>query len=51
MCPVWILYALSVNSAAFCQAMECCMLDIVYLVGGSLFFAATVLYATACNRL
>jgi hypothetical protein len=27
------------------------MLDIVYLVGGGLFFAVCVVYATACDKL
>lgn len=31
--------------------MEFLMLDIVYLVGGCLFFAVTVVYSIACDRL
>jgi hypothetical protein len=31
--------------------MEFLMLDIVYLVGGCLFFAVAVVYSTACDRL
>lgn len=33
------------------RATEFPMLDIVYLVGGCLFFAVSVAYATACDKL
>ena len=39
------------RAVPFCRAMECPMLDVVYLAGGCLFFAAAVAYSVACDRL